>query len=1811
MAQNDIYLVRQKADGTFEEIAHSPFQYDAANITDLPDKANNTFHINTKLRVDELEVNGKTTVIHTDTNTSEQLLVTNDGTGPAAVINQLGQHPLIDIQDDGHSALFIRGDAPFGGFVGLGTITPDEQLHLTGSILLENQQLLMAKNISNTKVNILGMTNEDITNLNNVGNGITMSVGASTASPHLFMHPTGKVGLGVETNEPDGLLELKRDGERNLLFSHKTASILADIDVNKPDDKVSFKTITDHDLSFGTNALDFLTLSKEGNLTLEKKLSGSTLTGGDLTIDGNFTSNGDMVSIGSEEILFSKSLTSSGTNIAKSYRILEVGYNTQHWDHGTSFIIEVYSNHYSSQGYQKYILNHTYLDTSTGGSQDGLVDKVGSRDYVLKILEHEGDAGAYEFRARLGAPEDTGVNVNNFDVALVPLYIDVTNYANVRVKVTSFNSDNCRRISVDENWGAVSADDEYKFNPLPTAEDITWGDYADLPGTLDYAFAGRQALYADVLFGDGRINRAGSLSKHQSNIQWSLKLADTDTSLTVPGKVGIGTASPDILLTVQGATLGSNVNDTTSLAQIRGSRHKLLFNEVRHEGASAGVNWDGVTYKLQKKVDSTEMQSINFVHDSGAGAVDNHIDLYVGGHSSSDPIFSTRFAGSGNVGIGTKNPSSILELAGDPSPEISFSDTTAGDRGSIEFQDGDFNFWSNFTSAGQISGNATNNLTIKKSGNVGIGTTNPDYKLHVDGGGYFAGEAIPNIAPDNGVYLGQSAGGPDYHVSIISPSSKNSYIDFSTTDRDAIGRILYANPDSAITQGMHFFANFIDSNNGADMFIGPSGNVGIGTTNPDYDLDVHGWINAQADALSTDAVINLVGSNASNYSAISRIKSTSESSSNGSSSLTFSTRDGANSINERMRIDSDGNVGIGTTGPERRLDVRFNENNSSETDYRVVDGIRIWNTDQTAGSLSALMFYTEGSASGLVAERVGPDDMNMHFISEGLDGNPNTIMSLVGGEVGIGRKDPREKLEITNGRLLVSQYETSTTAPPVIAATFFARRAPVNGNRFGSGIDIITMGENGHTSPAIRFYDTAANEDYNGTLVGDNNWIIGADDTDLSSFKISFGGGQSSTKPSGIVDATSRLSIDGATGITTFSGTIEMPGYIQHVGDTNTYFGFPNTDQFLVATNGTSRFQITASSTTVSNLLQAQGGMTIATNEDNDDPELTLKRTAATSAGGNDDICDIRVGDSTLAFYLNNDADADAGSYHFYKMVNSAPIHAPVHAGNLYINDNIVHIGDTNTYFGFHNNDQWRVVTAGVERIEVSGVSTNALVSLRANTDVTGNLTISGDLTVNGDVVTLNTTNLDIEDKIIKVAKGATSDAEADGSGISFGGSAELLFQNSGNKLLAQGCSSIEMASTGPKLILKDTNSTSAVNQTGNISYQLANGTVSAEIGHMSNSNSDFQIKTVDGDIDIRPGGSGHKLEYNGSEVATRTYVDTNAYVHPTFDGEDIAIDTNAMTGAKVISDLAITVTTNGEGHVSGASGAVSTRTLTLADLGYTGATDANKYTHPTSPGNKHIPAGGSPGQFLKYSSDGTAVWAADNNTTYSEGDGGLTQKNFTTTLKNKLDGIAENATAVTDNDQIGNGAGYITAVPTNTVIDASVSGDTLTLTRQGGTAVTFTATNTSGGTGGSTDAVEKTGAQTMQGPLTISQKDSTGASLLAAGDVVAMTSASDERLKTNILKIDSALDKVCSLEGFTFDWNDKAKAFGIDSGRSEVGLSAQATEKIMPEAVKTFDNSDYKYINYEKLVPVLVEAIKDLKSEIEQLKNNCCDCKK
>jgi len=88
-------------------------------------------HIKGNTRIEgDLIVNGTQRIIDTDTSTTEQFIITNDGTGPALIVNQIGAHPIMDVQDDSNSVFFIEN----GGNVGVGTIIPNEKLHINGNI---------------------------------------------------------------------------------------------------------------------------------------------------------------------------------------------------------------------------------------------------------------------------------------------------------------------------------------------------------------------------------------------------------------------------------------------------------------------------------------------------------------------------------------------------------------------------------------------------------------------------------------------------------------------------------------------------------------------------------------------------------------------------------------------------------------------------------------------------------------------------------------------------------------------------------------------------------------------------------------------------------------------------------------------------------------------------------------------------------------------------------------------------------------------------------------------------------------------------------------------------------------------------------------------------------------------------------------------------------------------------------------------------------------------------------------------------------------------------------------------------------------------------------------------------------------------------------------------------------------------------------------------------------------------------------------------------------------------------------------------
>jgi hypothetical protein len=95
----------------------------------------------------------------------------------------------------------------------------------------------------------------------------------------------------------------------------------------------------------------------------------------------------------------------------------------------------------------------------------------------------------------------------------------------------------------------------------------------------------------------------------------------------------------------------------------------------------------------------------------------------------------------------------------------------------------------------------------------------------------------------------------------------------------------------------------------------------------------------------------------------------------------------------------------------------------------------------------------------------------------------------------------------------------------------------------------------------------------------------------------------------------------------------------------------------------------------------------------------------------------------------------------------------------------------------------------------------------------------------------------------------------------------------------------------------------------------------------------------------------------------------------------------------------------------------------------------------------------------------------------------------------------------------------------------------------------------------------------------------------------------SDDRLKTRLGDIENALDKVCSLTGFYFEPNETAQALGYEVIR-EVGVSAQAVQAVLPEVVVPAPiDEQYLTVRYEKLIPLLIEAIKDLNAKVAALK--------
>ena len=121
------------------------------------------------------------------------------------------------------------------------------------------------------------------------------------------------------------------------------------------------------------------------------------------------------------------------------------------------------------------------------------------------------------------------------------------------------------------------------------------------------------------------------------------------------------------------------------------------------------------------------------------------------------------------------------------------------------------------------------------------------------------------------------------------------------------------------------------------------------------------------------------------------------------------------------------------------------------------------------------------------------------------------------------------------------------------------------------------------------------------------------------------------------------------------------------------------------------------------------------------------------------------------------------------------------------------------------------------------------------------------------------------------------------------------------------------------------------------------------------------------------------------------------------------------------------------------------------------------------------------------------------------------------------------------------------------------------------------------------------TSGGTISGALTVTGQ------ILSNADVVAY---SDARMKTNVVKIESALDKVSKISGYTYDMQ------GIEfGGQRQAGVLAQELKEVLPEAVITDDNGYYA-VRYTNIIPLLIEALKEEKSKRESLEDEVMSLK-
>ena len=369
---------------------------------------------------------------------------------------------------------------------------------------------------------------------------------------------------------------------------------------------------------------------------------------------------------------------------------------------------------------------------------------------------------------------------------------------------------------------------------------------------------------------------------------------------------------------------------------------------------------------------------------------------------------------------------------------------------------------------------------------------------------------------------------------------------------DAQGRLTAASSGTAPGGGTVTgtgTANYISkwtgtSSQGNSLIFDNGTNVGIGTNAPLGKLDIYESstavplntalrVGAYANDVGEGPFIDFVerwGGSYPNW-IVGRINETDSPGSN-RGALVFYTNEsnsagsGAAGTTEKMRIQGDGNVGIGTNAPGEALDIVFSE--GVQADLHTIGPLRLENTGDATGIQCGIAFVVNNASSdrawaGIYSEQDNTDDSKMNFWTETANSRTVKVTIANDGYVGIGTASPVGLLDVY-----------STGSDPVLIRSTSTSRATLS-IRSGSGGDA-----------QVRFQNSAASK-----------WTIGNDGGDSNKFKIAVGSGAFVASEAVIVDTSGNLSILGTLteassltikeNIETYSPSLEMISKIRPV----------------------------------------------------------------------------------------------------------------------------------------------------------------------------------------------------------------------------------------------------------------------------------------------------------------------------------------------------------------------------------------------------------------------------------------------------------------------------------------------------------------------------------------------------------------------------------------------------------------------------------------------------------------------------------------